>query len=90
MSQCRLELLDCWQGKLGNHSVLAAWRISSLCLMWSIWRERNTRCFEDCEKSVEELKKILVKLLYIWTKAYNISHVSKFSKFVDFCSSFSH
>jgi hypothetical protein len=67
-------------------SVLVAWRISPLCLKWSIWREQNARCFEDHEKSMEELKNILVKSLYNWTWAYNISHVSKFFEFVDFCS----
>jgi hypothetical protein len=27
-------------------------------IMWTIWRERNERCFEDHEKSKEELKNI--------------------------------
>jgi hypothetical protein len=31
------------------------------------------RCFEDREISVQELKIIWVKSLYIWTRAYNIS-----------------
>ena len=29
------------------------------CLMWLIWRERNTRTFEDVEKSAEFLKSLL-------------------------------
>jgi hypothetical protein len=68
-----IELLNCWQGQVGSHSVLAVWRIAPLCLMWTIWRERNARCFEDCKKSKEELKNILVKSLFNWTRAYNIS-----------------
>jgi hypothetical protein len=76
-----IELLACWRGQLGSRSVLDAWRMSPLCLMWCIWRERNARCFEDREISVEELKNILVKSLYTWTKAYNISQFSNFSDF---------
>jgi hypothetical protein len=34
-----IELLDCRRGQLGSRSVLAIWRMSPLCLMWSIWRE---------------------------------------------------
>jgi hypothetical protein len=37
----------------------------------------------------EELKNILVKSIFSWIGAYNISHFSNFSDFVDFCSSFS-
>jgi hypothetical protein len=39
---------------------------------------------------VIELKDILVKSLYTWTRVYNTSQVSNFSDFVVFCSSFSH
>jgi hypothetical protein len=64
--------------------------MSPLYLMCSIWREQNVRCFEDCEKSMEELKNILFKLLYIRIEAYNISHSCNFFKFVDFCYCLSH
>jgi hypothetical protein len=79
-----IELLDCWKVLLGSRLVLAAWRMSHLCLMWSIRREQNAICFEDCEMSVEELKNILVKSFYIWMRTYNISHFSYFFEFVDF------
>jgi hypothetical protein len=29
-------------------------------LMWIIWRERNGRCFEDQERSMEEHKKLFI------------------------------
>jgi hypothetical protein len=53
--------------------------------MWSIGREKNAECFENHEKMKEELKNILVKSLFSWTEAYNISQSSNFSEFVDFC-----
>ena len=40
-------------------------------------------------RTKEELKNILVKSIFSWIGAYNISHFSNFSDFVDFCSSFS-
>jgi hypothetical protein len=62
---------------------------SPLCLMWTKWREWNARIFEDREKSKEELLNILVKSLFNWIGAYDISNFSNYSGFVDFCSSFS-
>jgi hypothetical protein len=44
-----------------------------LCLMWCIWRERNSRSFEDCERTTIELKAIVFKSLYVWMSAYNNS-----------------
>jgi hypothetical protein len=83
-----IDLLACWRGQVGSHSVLDMWRIALLCLMWTIWRERNSRCFVDREKSKEEFKNIFVKLLFNWTGAYNISFFSNFAEY-NFCSSFS-
>jgi hypothetical protein len=37
---------------------------------WSIWRERNNRCFEDLESSMEEILASLLYSLYSWTAAY--------------------
>jgi hypothetical protein len=83
-----VQVLDCWQGQMGRHLVLDVCRIVPLCLMWSIWRERNARCFEDCEKTREELNN-LVKSHFSWTWAHNISQFSNLSEFMDFCFSFS-
>jgi hypothetical protein len=83
-----IDLLACWGGRVGTRSVLAVWRIAPLCLMWTIWREQNARCFEDHEKSKDELKNILVKSLFNQTWSFNISSFSNLSLFVEFCSSF--
>jgi hypothetical protein len=31
------------------------WKMLPVWLLWSLWRERNVRCFEDLERSLEEL-----------------------------------
>jgi hypothetical protein len=63
-----IQLLDCWRGKAGCCSVLDVWRIALLCLIWNIWRERNARCFENREMTKEEVKNIVVKSLFSWTR----------------------
>jgi hypothetical protein len=73
---------------VGTRSILAVWKITLLCLMWSIWRERNARCFKDHKKSKDKHKNILVKSLFNWIGAFNISSFSNFYLFVEFCSSF--
>ena len=37
------------------------------CLMWLIWRERNTHTFEDVERSVDLLKSLLIGTLFEWS-----------------------
>jgi len=83
-----IDFLACWKGLVGTRSAIVVWRIALLCLMWTVWREWNARCFEDLERSEDELKNILVKSLFKWTDAFNIYSFSNFSHFVEFCSSF--
>ena len=55
----RCHVLDVWagwQGCYGNHCNLVVWRMVPHCVMWCLWRERNVRHFEDCERSVSALQ----------------------------------
>jgi hypothetical protein len=65
------------------------WRLVLLCLMWCLWRERNTRHFEDIETLVLELRKILLNTLYIWIAAHHSLSVFTFANFLNLCSSLS-
>ena len=56
MPQRVVDLLDCWSCNFKRHHNIAIWRIVPYCLMWCIWRERNTRSFEGCEQSILEFK----------------------------------
>jgi hypothetical protein len=55
-------LLVCWHNQRGNSSVKEVSRIAQLCLMWTIWRERNAKCFEDQENMLDELKRLFIRL----------------------------
>ena len=46
--------------------------------MWLIWRERNTRTFEDVEKSAEFLKSLLVGTLFGWSHIWGFTQVFSF------------
>uniref|UniRef100_A0A2N9HMD7 Uncharacterized protein n=1 Tax=Fagus sylvatica TaxID=28930 RepID=A0A2N9HMD7_FAGSY len=61
-----LQLWASWQGHFGDHRNMVVWRMVPCCVMWCIWRERNARHFEDCERSVLDLK-----LLFFQTLVHN-------------------
>ena len=43
MPKSIVELLACWQGRFGRRHNGYIWIIVSYCLMWCIWKERNSR-----------------------------------------------
>jgi hypothetical protein len=62
------------------------WRMAPLCLMWCIWRERNARCFEDCEMGLSNLKRKMLQLLYMWRDRIKTIHDCSYFDFLDSCS----
>jgi hypothetical protein len=89
MNERVLDLLACWKGQRGNKMVMGVWRMAPLCLMWTIWREMNARCFEDKEMAMAELSNGFIQLLFFWAGVLNIPQVSNMQQFVELCSSFS-
>ena len=59
-------LLFAWKNHLGVHSS-TTWNMVPACLMWLIWREQNTRPFEDVERSFDLLKFLLIGTLFEWS-----------------------
>ena len=56
--------------------------MAPLCLMWTIWRKENARCFKDMELTMVELSNRFLKLLFLWAGALNIPQVSNMQQFV--------
>jgi hypothetical protein len=56
--------------------------------MRTIWREQNARCFEDQERLLEELKKLLIQTIH-WADAFKVSQFSTMPQFLSLYSSFS-
>jgi hypothetical protein len=54
-----------WQGSFGDHRNLLVRKMVPHCVMWCLWGERNARHFEDCERSVLDLKLLCMSGLLI-------------------------
>jgi hypothetical protein len=46
------------------------WKMVHLYLLWCLWTERNDKSFEDCERTLEEIKSLFFNTLYLWTIAF--------------------
>jgi hypothetical protein len=46
------------------------WKLVPSCLLCCIWREMNNRSFEDCERTLEEIKLLFFNTLYFSTVAF--------------------
>ena len=81
-----LGLLGCWQGNFGCHRNGYIWSIIPHCLMWCLWRERNSRCFEDIERSIPNLKLLFFRTLMDWLFALQNQSLPSFIDFLDSCN----
>ncbi len=66
MPRTVLELFCGWMGKLGRHNSLLVWNMVPHYLVWCLWRERNTRHFEDTERTISELKLLFFHTQFDW------------------------
>jgi len=70
---------------LGHGPVTRLWKQVPSCVMWGLWRERNTRLFEDVELPVMDLYRNVLNMLYVWVSAHRPSHIM-FAEFLHSCS----
>ena len=82
MLQSVLGLLECWQGRFGRHQNGFIWLIVPHCLMWCLWRERNSRCFKDIERSIPDLKLFFFRTLLDWLVAMQNQSFPSFINFL--------
>jgi hypothetical protein len=88
MSGSVTDLLGSWRTQKSNRTVLQTWRMVPLCVMWSIWRERNARNFEDCKLGILELKKRVIQTPFSWSVMWHSPQVATLADFLDFCATF--
>ena len=82
------ELLFSWWNALGRHSS-DVWNLVPLCLMWTVWKERNSRTFEDVSNTDIELRDCLASNLFEWSKVSGYSTSSSINVFISALSSIS-
>ena len=52
------------------------------CLMWLVWRERNSHTSEDIERPVDLLKSLLAGTLFEWSRIWGFTHCLTLSDFL--------
>jgi hypothetical protein len=70
-----MDLLSGWGTSLGHGHVMRLWKQVPLCVMWSLWHERNARLLEDVELLVVDLCQNVLNMLYVWVSTHSPSHV---------------
>jgi nitrogen fixation-related uncharacterized protein len=49
---------------------VAIWKMVLTCLLWCVWKEIPNKCFEDLERSLEDILGSSFHTLYLWTVAF--------------------
>ena len=86
MPQSVVGLLACWQGRFGHHRNGYIWLMIPHYLLWCLWRERNSWCFEDKERSISDLKLFFFRTLMDWLAALQNQSFLSFLDFLDSCN----
>ena len=80
------DLFSSWQGSFGGHRSIDLWRAVPHCVLWCIWRERNSRCFEGKDRSISEIKSLLLHTLLEWSSSFNLFPCSNLLEMLDLCN----
>ena len=76
-----VDLLFEWRNWFGKHN-LSLWNLVPLCLMWTVWRERNARTFEDVWRSTDQLIESFVNSLFDWSRIWGFTTTNYVPEFV--------
>ncbi|RVX21349.1 putative mitochondrial protein [Vitis vinifera] len=72
-----------WHGSFVGKKKEKAWRVAPLCLMWTIWKDRNRRAFDDIERNDHNIKSIFLYTFVNWIRVYIEEHTLSLIDFVD-------
>ena len=81
-----VEVMASWMGSFRNSSNAKVWGAVPLCVMWVLWRERNLRVFEGQERTVLDLKLVLLRTLFDSLHYSSNYSPSYFEEFLDSCT----
>ena len=51
-----IDMFAAWHDSFGRHRIIVFWKAMPHCILWRLWRERNTRSFEDVNSLSLKLK----------------------------------
>ena len=86
MPKSVVELLASWQGQFGRHHNGYVSIVVPYCLVWCIWKERDSRCFEDNEHSLPNLKLFFFRTLMDWLSVWRNQSFSSILDLLDLCN----
>ena len=75
MLQSVTDLFSSSQDSFGRHQSINLWRAVPHCVLWCIWQEHNSRCFEVKERSISEIKSLLLQPCWIGVRILIFFHV---------------
>lgn len=77
-----MDLLFGWRNWFGKQSS-DVWNLVLLCVMWTIWRERNRRIFKDVESPGSQILGLFIGLLFDWSRVWGFTATSSAVDFVN-------
>ena len=81
-SSIRRTLLG-WHGFFVGKKRENAWRVALLCLMWTLWKERNERVFNDIKRSNQAIKSFFMYTFVNLVRVYIEDHTLSMIDFID-------
>jgi hypothetical protein len=82
LSGCVLDLLFGWYNGLGKVQS-KIWNMVPLCLLWTLWCERNNRTFENSDRTDSQMQELFSNTLYDWAIAWGYSRCGSVISFLD-------
>ena len=64
------ETLLSWQGSFVDKRRKKAWMAAPLCILWTVWRERNKIVFDNVNMSINRMKTYFLSNLWSWALVY--------------------
>ncbi|KAL9674957.1 hypothetical protein QQ045_003156 [Rhodiola kirilowii] len=61
-------LLESWELSGSSKTSKRLWKILCYAILWSIWEERNRRCFQNRKRSEEEVGELVKARVAWWAK----------------------
>lgn len=46
------------------------WKMVPTYILWCVWKERSIKCFEDLERSSDDILTSFFHTLYLWIEAF--------------------
>ena len=74
------------QGRFGRHRNGHIWLTIPYCLHWRLWWERNSRYFEDNERSMPDLKLFFFRILLDWLSTLRNQSFSSLLDLLELCN----